>query len=97
VKLPHKIRITSKVSYELAWVDRFDDETCVGECRYDRKQIAMKRGQSEVEQFRTLIHELFHAVAHECDIEIPHKAIYGLEHAIERVLKLNGWMPRGRK
>ena len=92
MKLPHKIRIKSKVAYEVVWAERIgDDETTLGECRYDTKQIVLKTGMSDTEVMKTLIHEVFHAMAFEYDIQIPHKAIYHLEHSVYKVIKLNKW------
>jgi glycine cleavage system protein P-like pyridoxal-binding family len=96
LKIPHKIRITSKISYEVLHVDAFDDESQLGECRFDTKQILIKRDQSETDVAKTLIHEVFHAISEEYGAELPHGSIYILENAVLKVLKLNKWIKPGR-
>jgi hypothetical protein len=75
------------------WVDRFDCENTLGECRFEYKQICLKKNQSDSEILKTLIHEMFHAMEFEYKIQLPHKAIYGLEDAVYKILKLNKWIP----
>ena len=94
MEFPTKIRITSKISYEIVWVPTFDCPKTVGECRYESKQIVLRQGESPTNTFKTLLHEVLHAMEFEYKIDIPHKTIYGLEHAIERVLKLNSWVKK---
>lgn len=92
MKWPHKIRIKARVSYEVVFVEAFDDPKCLAECRADKRQIAIKSGMSDSETFETLIHETLHALEFEYGIEIPHKSIYALEGAIHKILKLNKWI-----
>ena len=33
MKIPHKVRVRWNCSYEVCWVDRFDDPEQMGECR----------------------------------------------------------------
>ncbi len=90
-KIPSHIKIKNKVVYEIVWVDSFKDEDVLGECRYDTKQIALKKGQSDRETFKTFSHELFHAVCFERGINVSHKAIYQFEDAIFYLLFHNEW------
>lgn len=92
MKLPHKIRITSKVSYEILHVDAFDDPEQLGECRFDTKQILINKNQSDTETIKTFIHEVLHALSEESGAAIPHGSIYKLESAILKMLKLNKWI-----
>jgi len=91
MKIPHRIQITPKISYEIVWVDRFDDVEMLGECRQGTRQILIKKGDDKEEEFSTFIHEVIHALSFENDINISHKAVYGLETAIATLLKLNKW------
>jgi hypothetical protein len=91
MKVPSRIRITAKVSYEVVWIDQFEDPALEAECRVRYRQIVLKRGQSGRTLFKTLIHEILHAVEYERGIEIPHRVVYQLEGAIESLLRLNGW------
>ncbi len=95
MKLPHKIRIKAKCAYQIVWVDRFDDENCRGLCDSGNKHIYLLKGMSDSLALETLFHEMLHAVELEYEFAIPHKAIYGLEQALHKLLKLNGWMPKG--
>jgi hypothetical protein len=97
MKLPSKVRIKARVSYEILWIDQFDDPDCMGLCRFDTKQITLKKDMSLQETLETFIHELFHAIEFEYGIKIPHKSIYSMEGAVLKILKLNGWLPTKRK
>lgn len=94
MKLPHKVRITQRISYEVCFVERFDDPETRGECRFDTKQVLLIQGMPDSILFETYTHEVIHAIEHEYKIEIPHKSIYALEAAIPKILKLNRWMPK---
>jgi hypothetical protein len=97
MKWPHKVRIKTRISYEIVWVDAFDDTDCLGECRFEAKQIALLKGRSDAETFETLIHEVLHAIEYEYGVKLPHKSIYALEGAVHKILKLNGWYPKQKR
>lgn len=92
INIPHKIRIKHNVSYEVVFVDAFDDEECRGECWKEGKQIKILNGMSNTLTASTLIHEMIHALEFEFDLHIPHSLTYLLEKAILKVLKLNKWI-----
>lgn len=79
------------MSYECVEVEAFKDPHTLAECRYEVRQIVMKKGQSKKAQISGLIHEILHSVCHERGIEISHKAIYQLEQGIYYVLFHNDW------
>ena len=89
--IPSHIKIKNKVTYEVVWVDSFKDTDVLGECRFDTKQIALKKNQTEREIMKTFIHECLHAMEFERGIKIPHKAIYQLEDAVYYFLFHNDW------
>jgi hypothetical protein len=92
-KIPSKIRIKSKETYEVVWTDLIgENEKTLAECRYDHKQIVIKNGQSETENWKCFIHECLHAMEFEYRIPVPHKIVYLLEEAIFKLLKLNGFL-----
>lgn len=92
-KIPSSIRIKSKVRYEIVWTEAIgENDKTLAECRYDSKQIVIKSGQSETENWKCFIHECFHALEFEYRIPIPHKIIYLLEDAVFKLVKLNGWI-----
>ena len=91
--IPHSIRIKSKVKYEVVWSDLIqEDNKTLAMCRYEEKQIVIKNGQSETDNWKCFIHEVCHAIEFEYRIPIPHKIIYLLEDAIFKLIKLNGWL-----
>lgn len=98
MKIPSKVRITSKVCYEVVFVDHFIDDDpkskylTRGECRKEQKQIVIKNGMSKTETYKTLLHEILHAVEFESKHPIPHKTVYMLEKNLWRLLKLNKWI-----
>lgn len=91
MKLPHHIKIKNKVSYEVLHIDEFKDPRTLGECRYDSKQIVLKKGQSQRQEIQSLIHEILHAVSFERGIDLPHKSIYELEVALYYIIFHNKW------
>jgi hypothetical protein len=98
MKIPAKIRIKPRVTYQIVWVDEFaSNPDHRGECWFDARTIALCKGMNAGLTMETLLHELLHAVAHEYEFEIPHKSIYALEGALHSILKLNGLIPRGAK
>lgn len=93
MKIPAKVRIKARVSYEVLFSDLIqDDYECMGMTDFEKKQIILLNGQNETNLQKTWIHELCHAIAHEYGIEITHKAIYELEDAVLKLLKLNRWI-----
>jgi len=89
--IPARLKIKNRVVYEIVWVDSFKDPDVLGECRFDVRQIALKKGQSQRETFKTFVHEVIHAMEFEREIKIAHKAIYQLEDAIFYLLFHNDW------
>lgn len=89
--VPPRVRIKKDVTYEVVFIDHFTDDKQVGECRYDSKQIVIKKGQSPTETYKTFIHEVLHAMSLECEgMNLTEKQVRMLEDETFRVLKLNG-------
>lgn len=94
VKIPSVVRITSKVSYQVVWVETLvkngveHDGFCDGEA----KIIFLLLGMSKQRTERAYVHEFGHALDFEYDLKIPHWLIGALEVPILRVLRLNGWI-----
>lgn len=93
-KIPPRIKVKNKIEYEVVWVDEFTAPDTLGECRFNSRQIALKIGQSEKQEFKSLIHEMLHAICEERGIEISHRAIYQLEEALFYILFHNDWGKR---
>ena len=88
-----KSRITSKIEYETLFIDKFpNDDTQVGECRLDTKQIILKQNQSPTEMLKTYFHECIHAASEEYKLNLTEKQVSGLEEAVYKFLRLNGWI-----
>ena len=54
----------------------------VGLCDPESRIMYVKKGLSKAMLYRTVAHELLHAIEFEYEIEIPHKLVYQLEKAI---------------
>ena len=93
-RIPARIKIKNKVIYEVVWVESFKDPDVLGECRFEARQIALKKGQSERETLKTVTHEILHAIEYERGIKLSHKSIYQLEDAIYYILFHNDWSER---
>lgn len=88
--IPPKVRITSKISYEVLFVDEFTDPKCLGECRPTEKQIVLKNGQSDTEMYKSYLHELFHSFSFEYPgLNLTEKQVQKLEEAMYRYERLN--------
>lgn len=97
-----KTRIKHNIAYETVWLDHFETtkngKKVFGECRFNPettppiRQIVLSADQSDSEAFKTYIHEIYHAIETEYEIQIPHKIIEALEVATLRFLKLNGFL-----
>ena len=90
-KIPPHLKIKNKTVYEVVWVDEFTAPDTLGECRFNSRQIALKIGQSDKQEFKSLIHEMHHAMCEEREIKISHRAIYQLEDALFYILFHNDW------
>lgn len=64
--------------YELKFVRKMNEDS-LGICDPSAKRLAVKKGQTRIEIFRTFIHEAMHAMEAEGDHDIPHKHIEFLE------------------
>ena len=93
MKLPNKIRIKTKVAYEIVFQDVIkSDLNCLGFCDGNKHIIYLKNGLSKKELKKTFLHEVFHAWCFEYNINIPHESIYLLEDAVLNTLSLNKWI-----
>lgn len=79
-RIPYKVQITSKLSYEVVWVERFDNPRQVGEMDTDLKQIRIKIDQSNKEKVMTYLHEVIHAFSDENNIGLTERQVTKLEN-----------------
>lgn len=90
MKIPPKIRIKARVSYEIVWQEKIaDDADCLGLCDPEKRIIYLRLGMSDEATAKTFLHEVLHAMSAEHDFELPHRTVYALEEAVFRLLKLN--------
>lgn len=87
--MPSKIRVNRNTEYEIVFIDSFENIKQLGEMRPDIKQIVIKRGQSPTETLKTLLHECFHAISDENDINLTETQVGKLEDAVWRFFNLN--------
>lgn len=93
MKIPPKIRIKSKVNYEIVWQAKIaDDDFCLGLCDPQKQIIYLKLGMSDTETIKTFLHEVLHALSAEHGFELPHRTVYALEDAVYKVFKLNKFL-----
>lgn len=93
MKIPARIRITSRDTYEIVYIKAFKDEDQLGECRGETdeepKQIVLLESLKPTIRAKIFIHELIHAICFEYGVKIPHSVIHELEEPIYSILKLN--------
>ena len=90
IKLPPRVRITHKASYEVVYTDHLMEGDVVGECRPDSKQIVLYTGQTPTQLLSTFIHETIHAINFETPgLNITENQTLKLEKALLRFLRLN--------
>lgn len=90
MKIPNKIRITQKITYEIVYQDEIkSDPDCIGLCDPNTKHIYIKNGLSKTGRIKCLLHEICHAIFDENEIKINHSEIYKIEESLFKFLKLN--------
>ncbi len=58
------------------------DMECLGETHARNHTIKVRAGMSRNETFRTVIHEILHAMEFSHPVKLKHKTVYKLEEAI---------------
>lgn len=91
--LPSRVRLKSKVSYEIVYQDLIkDDPNCLGLCDPNNRHIYIKNGLSKNLEIQCFIHEWLHSAENEFKIKLSHESIYKLEEAIFKFLTLNKYI-----
>jgi hypothetical protein len=75
--------------YSLAWVKVIDDPRTVGYCEDSSKIIYLKDGEPIDETFKTMLHEMIHAMDHVYSIKLSHTQVRKLELAFAEFLIQN--------
>lgn len=86
-RIPNKVQLSKNGEYEVVWVDSFKDEDVVGETRFDRKQIAIKKKMSPRNTIITYLHEVAHGLSAEHEIEMTETQILALEKGLYYLIK----------
>lgn len=86
-KIPPKVQIAKNKSYEVVWIDSFDNETVLGETRFDKSQIVIKKHLSPKMTVITYLHEVLHAVSAEHDVQLTENQVLALENGFYYLLK----------
>ena len=88
MKYPERLRI-GDVYYRIRFVKSIrgcklpvGKNATIGLCDEHRREILIRKGLSEDETLKTLLHELLHAMEFEYQIKIPHQSVYQYEEAI---------------
>ena len=86
-KIPNKVQLSKRGEYEIVWVDSFKQDDVVGETRFDRKQIAIKKKMSPKNTVITYLHEVAHGLSAEHDMQLTENQILALEKGLYYLLK----------
>lgn len=76
--------------YKIAWCKIIDSKETLGYCEDESQIIYMKDGQDMDETFKTMIHELVHAMDHTYGMKLKHSQVRKLELALADFLTNNG-------
>ena len=86
-RIPSKVQIAKSSSYEVVWIDSFDNDTVLGETRFDKRQIVIKKGLSPKITVVTYLHEVIHAISAEHNVELTENQVLALENSFYYLLK----------
>ena len=79
-QIPDRVQINKKVFYEVCYIHEFPDG-CLGETRYDQKQIVLKFGMSPKETVLTYWHEVLHAISWEHNVGLTETQVLNMEES----------------
>lgn len=85
--IPISVKVSPKRSFEVVWVEGFQDASVLGETRFNPDQIALKTNESTTETVKTYLHELLHAVDDEYGVGLTEKQVRTLENCLAQILK----------
>jgi len=86
-KIPNKVQLAKRGEYEVVWVDEFKQHDTIGETRFDRKQIAIKKNLSPKLTIITYLHEVIHGLSAEHDAQLTENQVLALEKGLYYLLK----------
>lgn len=86
-KIPSKVQISKSKVYEIVWIDSFQNESVLGETRFDKNQIVIKKHLPPKTTVVTYLHEVIHAVSAEHEVELTENQVLALEASFYYLLK----------
>jgi hypothetical protein len=96
-RLPKKVRITSKVTYQVREVAACSEENLVGECDFKGRLITVLRKLRPRDKEETFWHEVLHAMCFENGINVPvdlEETIIGIvERPFTKLMRANRFRP----
>lgn len=95
-RIPSRVTIGNN-SYEVLFIDEFNNSSTLGETRLEDKQIVLKNGQTPKELVKTYLHECFHAISEEYDVGLTEQQILKLEESLTFILKDGNIFKKGKK
>lgn len=87
--IPFSVQVHHNEFWEVVWVDDFPDGETIGECRYDQKQIAIKKNMSNKLSVITYLHECGHLFSDKTMANLTEAQILALENSFYYILKPN--------
>jgi hypothetical protein len=88
-EIPPSIKIKGK-KIEILWSDDLDPQgsnnLTYGEWRPNENQIILRKSDDEIEVFKTLLHEITHAVSDIYKLNLTHASINKYETVIYRII-----------
>lgn len=92
--IPSRVKIASKLFYEILYTKQFPDNDTYGETRFDKRQIVLKTKMGPKTLGETYLHEVLHALSAEHDIGLTETQVVKFEQAfpylIDVINKLEG-------
>jgi len=87
MRYPKSLKVRNK-NYKLEFTKDITDAG-IWTVGANGSKIQISEFQSEKEKFKTVIHEVLHAIEHEYKIKISHKLIHALENPLARFINDN--------
>lgn len=86
-RIPIKVQVSKSRIFEVLWTDNFEGGKTLGETRFNKDQIIIKRNEPIKEMVHTYVHEVLHAFSEEYGANLTEKQVLALEKALYYVVK----------
>jgi hypothetical protein len=91
--IPNKVHVGPKVYYNVFFVNGLQDNGFYGQTDYDKREILLDMKMSPKLTVTTYLHEYFHALSAEHQINLTESQCQALEKTIPYLLKNNNLFP----